>query len=69
MQYLSDKSLAKRFSVCRTTIWRWCREGEFPKPVKLVGATRWRPAEIEAWEAQQAECITQPVITAPELLQ
>ena len=69
MQYLSDKSLAKRFSVCRTTIWRWCREGEFPKPVRLVGATRWRLAEIEAWEAQQAECITQPVITAPELLQ
>ena len=61
MQYLSDKSLAKRFSVCRTTIWRWRREGEFPKPVKLGGATRWRLAEIEAWEAQQAEGITQPI--------
>ena len=55
MQYLSDKSLAKRFSVCRTTIWRWCREGEFPKPIKFGGATRWRLAEIEAWEVAQVE--------------
>lgn len=55
MQYLSDKSLAKRFSVCRTTIWRWSREGEFPKPVKLGGATRWRLSDVEAWEVAQEE--------------
>ena len=61
MQYLSDKNLAKRFSVCRTTIWRWCREGEFPKPVKLGGSTRWRLGDLEAWEAQQAEGITKPI--------
>ncbi|MGR3610141.1 MAG: helix-turn-helix transcriptional regulator [Sulfitobacter sp.] len=63
MQYLSDKSLATRFSVCRTTIWRWSREGDFPKPVKLGGATRWGLPEIEAWESQQADCITQPIIS------
>jgi prophage regulatory protein len=63
MQYLSDKSLAKRFSVCRTTIWRWSREGDFPKPVKLGGATRWSLAKITAWEAQQAEGTTQPIIS------
>lgn len=63
MQYLSDRSLAARFGVCRTTIWRWSRESDFPKPVKLGGATRWSLAKIEAWEAQQAECITQPNIS------
>lgn len=48
--YLSDTSLAKRFSVSRATIWRWA-EGDFPQPVKLSpGCTRWRLAEIEAWE-------------------
>lgn len=62
MQYLSDKSLAKRFSVCRTTIWRWSRESKFPNPVRLGGATRWRLSEIEAWEAQQAEGISQAAI-------
>lgn len=59
MQYLSDKSLAKRFSVCRTTIWRWSREAGFPKPVKFGGATRWRLTEIEAWEMQKIEGISQ----------
>ena len=55
MQYLSDKNLAKRFNVCRTTIWRWSRERRFPKPLKFGGATRWRLNEIEAWE-NQVEC-------------
>ncbi|MBC8381409.1 MAG: AlpA family phage regulatory protein [SAR92 clade bacterium] len=53
MQYLSDKNLAIRYDVCRTTIWRWTRTGKFPKPVKLGGATRWRLSDIETWEQKQ----------------
>ena len=55
MCYFSDKDLADRYRVKRQTIWRWARMGNLPKPVKLVGATRWRLEDIEAWESQQME--------------
>lgn len=50
--YVSDKHLAARYGVTRPTIWRWVRENKgFPRPVSLSpGCTRWRVAEIEAWE-------------------
>jgi len=32
------------------TIWRWTKEGLFPKPVKLgPGVTVWRAADVQAW--------------------
>jgi prophage regulatory protein len=54
--YLSDKQLAERFSVARTTVWRWMRtDVTFPRPVSLSpGCTRWRLADVEAWEAARA---------------
>jgi len=53
---LSDKQLAERFSVARTTVWRWMRtDPAFPRPVSLSpGCTRWRLADVEAWEAARA---------------
>ncbi|GLS33748.1 transcriptional regulator, AlpA family [Mesorhizobium albiziae] len=52
-RYLTDVQVGERFGVCRTTVWRWTRvDPSFPKPVKVsTGATRWRLADIEAFEA------------------
>lgn len=55
--YLSDRDLAHRFSVSRSTIWRWAasRPG-FPDPVRLSpGCSRWRLSEIELWEFEIAD--------------
>lgn len=54
--YVSDSQLAGRFGTSRQTIWTWLRnDPAFPKPVKLSpGCTRWKLAEIEAWEAGEA---------------
>lgn len=54
--YLSDNQLAARYSVHRTTPWRWAKsDPNFPKPVTLTpGCTRWKLSEIEAWEASRA---------------
>lgn len=53
-KYLSDKDLAKRYNVARVTPWRWVQAGTFPTPVKLgPNCTRWKLADIEAWEAKQ----------------
>ncbi len=32
------------------TIWRWCKEGRFPRPVQLSpGITAWRTADVQTW--------------------
>lgn len=51
LSYRSDKQLAERYGVTRTTIWRWSRLDEFPRPSKLgSGCTRWALRSVEAWE-------------------
>jgi len=50
--YLSVDQVAQRFNVSKDSIWRWKRNGEFPKPFKLGGATRWRLSDIEDWESR-----------------
>lgn len=50
--YLSVEQVAARYNVSKDTIWRWRRDGDFPKPIKLGGKTsRWRSSDIDAWEA------------------
>jgi prophage regulatory protein len=49
--YFTVRELAVRFRVSIATIWRWTKEHPaFPKPVKIGGSTRWRLADIEAYE-------------------
>jgi predicted DNA-binding transcriptional regulator AlpA len=49
--YFTVRELAVRFRVSIATIWRWTKEHPaFPKPVKIGGSTRWRRADIEAYE-------------------
>ena len=51
--YLSDAQIAARYGNHRTWTWRMLKaDPVFPKPVKLSsGTTRWKLADIEAWEA------------------
>lgn len=38
--------------VSHATLWRWVRDGKFPKPVKLsANVTAWRAADVQAWLA------------------
>jgi prophage regulatory protein len=59
--FLRDTEVAIRYGVSRPTIWRWTKNGNFPKPVKLgAGSTRWRSSDIEDWEQRQIQnCTTQ----------
>lgn len=54
--YVSDKQVAARYSVTRPTVWRWLKtDPTFPRPISLSpGCTRWKLAEIEAWESARA---------------
>lgn len=53
--YISDKQAAERYGVSRPTIWGWLKKDPtFPKPLALSpGCTRWRLADLEAWEAER----------------
>jgi len=52
--YIPDTAVAQRYGVSRATVWRWVQKGSFPAGKKLSpGCTRWRLADLEAWEEKQ----------------
>jgi len=58
MKYKTDKWVAEYFGVSVPTIWRWQREGIFPKPIKLSpNCSRWSIEQIEAHDKKLAEQI------------
>ena len=54
--FLTDADLAERYRISRASVWRWARRSPgFPPAVRLSkGCTRWRLADVQAWEAAQA---------------
>lgn len=56
MSFLPVKAVAERYGISIETVWRWSRADQgFPKPISLsAGCTRWRLADLEAWEAARA---------------
>lgn len=49
-----------KLPVSPATIWRWVREGKFPKPFKLgASVTVWDLAAVEAHIAQRAQGIAE----------
>jgi len=54
--YFSDRQVASRYNVDRTTWWRWVNNGQAPKPIKLSpGCTRWRVSDLEQWEEERKQ--------------
>ncbi|NWO07152.1 MAG: helix-turn-helix domain-containing protein [Alteromonadaceae bacterium] len=50
MFYTVDE-VSSRYKVSTKTIWRWVREGRFPRPIKVgPGTTRWREKDLQAFE-------------------
>lgn len=49
---LSPVQAAVYVSMSRRWLYRALSAGEFPKPVKIGKATRWRRADLDAWIAE-----------------
>lgn len=59
-QLASTKAKPGLLPVSQATIWRWVREGKFPKPFKLApGTTCWNSDHVDAFIAAQQEVSTQ----------
>lgn len=46
---LNVKQVQALVPTSRVSIWRWEKEGRFPKRIKLGSATRWRESDIQKW--------------------
>lgn len=46
--------LQERLKISRSTIWSWCKQGKFPKPIKLgENCTAWNSKDIDKWLEQK----------------
>jgi prophage regulatory protein len=52
-KYLRDTDLATRYSISRSTVWRWRARGLLPEPIVIGGSTRWKLSDIEEFDAQR----------------
>lgn len=51
----TTKGKPGKLPVSPATVWRWVREGSFPKPFKLsASVTVWDLAQVEAFIAKRA---------------
>lgn len=51
--YVRQPPLLEVVPFSSATLWRKCKAGEFPKPVKLSErVTAWRVADVRAWLAK-----------------
>lgn len=52
-RFLSIESVAKRYGVGQSTIWRWvAKDSNFPAPIKLSeGTSRWEEAQVCDFES------------------
>lgn len=53
-QLASTKTKSGLLPVTAVTIWRWARDGRFPKPIRLSNkVTVWSAEEVRAWQDQR----------------
>jgi prophage regulatory protein len=51
VRLISKPEVLDRVGVTFPTIWKWMREGKFPRSRVLGGKTAWIESEVEAWIA------------------
>jgi prophage regulatory protein len=52
--YQTRQQVEKLFQVSRPTLYRWMKEGKFPKSVRRgANMVRWKASDLEAWIAER----------------
>ena len=53
-KFVSDKYVAKRYGIGRSTVWYWVKMGRLPKPYKLAAnTTRFKIEELDESDKQK----------------
>ena len=54
--FMRGPEVIRVLGVARSTLWRWCKAGTFPRPVKLAErAVAWRRSDVERWIEDRPE--------------
>lgn len=56
---ITRNALAAELAVHKTTIWRWCKEGEFPQPVRIGGRVGWPQSVVRQWQISKGWPLTE----------
>ena len=48
---LTNREVCQRLTLSRTQLHFMCKRGEFPEPLRLGRARRWREADVDNWIA------------------
>lgn len=51
--YLARKAVCKKLDFTESTIKRWVKEDNFPKPVMIMDKPRWIESEVDTWIERQ----------------
>lgn len=50
VEYLAVRDIRAIYGLSEAAVWRWTKEGRFPKPVRIgTRWTRWLKSEVEAF--------------------
>lgn len=56
MKLISLPVLEAKTAGCKASIYRWIKERDFPKPIKIGRKSVWDEADVDAWlTARKAE--------------
>jgi len=52
---LSINQVCEKVNRSRVTLWKWVKDGQFPKPLKIGNRTLgWKEADFNHWLQEQA---------------
>jgi len=52
---LSINQVCEKVNRSRVTLWKWVKDGQFPKPLKIGNRTLgWKEADFNDWLQEQA---------------
>jgi predicted DNA-binding transcriptional regulator AlpA len=56
---MTVQDVARLMTVSKRTVWRMRNSGAVPRPVKILGAVRWKGSDIRQW--LDAGCPSEPM--------
>lgn len=51
--FLTAKQLSNNLQKSKSTIYRWVKAGQFPKPIKINNSTLWKVSDVNHWITTQ----------------
>ena len=52
---ISARQLREMIPISTTTLWRWTKTSDFPKPARINDRLFWRLADVRRWLAEKRE--------------